>query len=207
MDVTRDLAIMLRELWDEIVSPIVNILQTIRPCPSRIWWCPTAEFSLLPLRAAGPYWKGQHNLANLYTSSYTSTLTASLLDGTIPRILHQKGNTSLVQAQAKGEKELVSVGAELANISQRVDGLATFMHVGGRKSCIPRVTEELMKNEWVHLACRGLPNRRQPFESAFALHDGHFTIERIIRCELQNAEFVYLSACHTTVGDEESPES
>ena len=56
----------------------------------------------------------------------------------------------------------------------------------------------------MHLACHGIPNRKQPFESAFALHDGHFTIERIIRCELENAEFAYLSACHTTVGDEES---
>ena len=58
----------------------------------------------------------------------------------------------------------------------------------------------------MHLACHGIiPNRKQPFESAFALHDGHFTIERIIRCELENAQFAYLSACHTTVGDEESP--
>jgi len=58
----------------------------------------------------------------------------------------------------------------------------------------------------VHLACHGLPNPQKPFESAFALRDGHFTIERIIGCDLKNPEFVYLSACHTTVGDEESPD-
>lgn len=44
------------------------------------------------------------------------------------------------------------------------------------ESCISRVVEALGKNEWVHLACRGLANRTQPFESAFALHDGCLTI-------------------------------
>ena len=40
----------------------------------------------------------------------------------------------------------------------------------------------------------------------FALHDVHFTIQRIIACDLKNPEFVYHSACHTTVGDEENPD-
>jgi hypothetical protein len=30
--------------------------------------------------------------------------------------------------------------------------------------------------------------------------------QRIIGCELKNPEFAHLSACHTTVGDEESPD-
>ncbi|KAG8218920.1 hypothetical protein J3R82DRAFT_4628 [Butyriboletus roseoflavus] len=209
MDVTRDLAIILRELWDEVVSPIVNFLQTVHPFQSRIWWCPTAEFSLLPLHAAGPYRKGQQNLANIYISSYTPTLTALIrarrhdLPHSAPNEKHFVG---IGQAKAEGENELVSVGAELATIEQCVDGLATFTHIEGEESCIARITEELRKNEWVHFACHGIPNRKQPFESAFALHDGRFTIERIIRCQLENAQFAYLSACHTTVGDEDSPD-
>ncbi|KAG8217989.1 hypothetical protein J3R82DRAFT_6163 [Butyriboletus roseoflavus] len=207
MDVTRDLGIILRELWDEVVFPIVNFLQTVLPFQSRIWWCPTAEFSLLPLHAAGPYRKGQQNLANIYISSYTPTLTA-LIHARRHAPMHSASNGKLFvgigQAKAVGENELVSVGAELANIEQRVDGLATFMHIEGQESCIARVTEELGKSEWVHLACHGIPNRSQPFKSAFALHDGRFTIERIIRCDLENPEFAYLSACHTTVGDEDS---
>ena len=209
MDVTRDLAILLRELWDDVVSPIIDFLQTVHPLQSRIWWCPTAEFSLLPLPAAGPYRKGQRNLASLYTSSYTPTLTAPIRARRHdPQHSPSEGKrfVGAGQAKAKGESELISVGAELANIEQRVDGLATFKRIEGEESCIARVTEELGKNEWVHLACHGLPNRKQPFESAFALHDGHFTIERIIRCKLENPQFAYLSACHTAVGDEESPD-
>ena len=205
-DVTKDLCIFLRELWDKVVSPIIDVLLMTCPRQSRIWWCPTADFSRLPLHAAAPYRKGQPSLAGLYVSSYTPTLTALIRarkpssSGSV-----QKRFIAIGQANAAGTSKLVSVGTELANIGQCIDGLATFTCIEGQDSSIRRVTEELGKNEWVHLACHGLPNR-QPFESAFALYDGHLTIHRLIGCELKNPEFVYLSACHTTVGDEESPD-
>jgi CHAT domain-containing protein/tetratricopeptide (TPR) repeat protein len=208
-DVTKELAFFLRQLWDQIVSPIVDCLQTIHPSQSRIWWCPTAEFSVLPLHAAGPYRKGYKNLPHLYISSYTPTLTALIRArrrNPSTSATEQKHFIAIGQAQAADESELLSVGAELDNIGQCVDGLAAFTRIDGEESCTSRVVEELGKNEWVHLACRGLPNRKQPFESAFALHDGHFTIQRIIGCDFKNPEFAYLSACHTTVGDEESPD-
>ena len=203
MDVTEDLFIILRKLWDKVVSPIVNFLRTVHPLQSRIWWCPTGRFSLLPLHAAGPHKEGQQNLANLYTSSYTPTLTA-LIHARRHDLSKGKHFLGIGQANAEGENEIISVGPELANIGQRIDGLAAFTQIQGEESSIGRVTEELRKNEWVHLACHGIPNRKQPFESAFALHDGHFTIERIIQCKLENAQFAFLSACQTTVGDEEN---
>ncbi|KAF8436580.1 hypothetical protein L210DRAFT_3647893 [Boletus edulis BED1] len=43
-------------------------------------------------------------------------------------------------------------------------------------------------------------------EIHLALHEGHLTIQQIIGCDLENPEFAYLSACHTTVGDEDSPD-
>ena len=208
-EVTKALQIILRELWDRVVSPIADFLLTTYPRQSRIWWCPTAEFSLLPLHAAAPYRKDQPRFTDLYISSYTPTLSA-LISARRPNSFNlatqQKRFIAIGQAQAAGESTLLSVGSELANIGQCVDGLATFMHIQGQESCISRVKEELCKNDWVHLACHGLPNRKQPFTSSFALHDGHFTIQHIIRCDLENPEFAYLSACHTTVGDEESPD-
>jgi CHAT domain-containing protein len=208
-DVTKELAFFLRKLWDQIVSPIVDCLQTTHPSQSRIWWCPTGEFSVLPLHAAGPYRKGQQNLPHIYISSYTPTLNALIRarrgdpSNSAP---DQKRFIAIGQASATGETELVSVGAELDIIGQRVNSLARFTRIDGEESCISSVVEELGKHEWVHLACHGLPDRKQPFESAFALHDGHFTIQRIIGCDLKNPEFAYLSACHTTVGDEKSPD-
>jgi CHAT domain-containing protein/tetratricopeptide (TPR) repeat protein len=207
-DVTRELASILREIWDEIVSPIVDHLQKTHPSQSRIWWCPTAEFSVFPLHAAGPYRKGRQNLPDIYISSYTPTLTtlirARRRDPS--NSIEQKRFVAIGQAKATGESELLSVGAELDNIGQRINGLATFTRIDGEESCTSRVVEELGKNGWVHLACHGLPNRKHPFESAFALHDGHLTIQRLIGCNPKNPEFAYLSACHTTVGDEKSPD-
>ena len=69
-DMTRELLVFLRELWDTVVLPIVSTLQEFCPHQSRIWWCPTAEFSLLPLHAAGLFRKGQPMLPDLYISSY-----------------------------------------------------------------------------------------------------------------------------------------
>lgn len=71
--------------------------------------------------------------------------------------------------------------------------------IEGQELCIYRVTNELSKNECVHLACRGLLNGRQPFKAAFALHDGCLTIQRINSRELKDPEFACLSACHGTV--------
>ena len=67
---TKELT-FLRKLWDQIVSPFVDRLQTTRPpqSESRIWWRPTADFPALPLHPAGPYRKGQQNLPHLYISS------------------------------------------------------------------------------------------------------------------------------------------
>ncbi|KAF8122938.1 TPR-like protein [Boletus edulis] len=209
VDVTRELGSLLRNLWDQVVSPIMDFLLTTLPLQSRIWWCPTADFSVLPLHAAGPYRKGERNLSDLYISSYTPTLSA-LIRARRPAPSNTSGGgkrfVAIGQANAIGQVELHSVGTELANIGQRIIGLASFTQIDGPESCISRVAEELYRTEWVHLACHGLPNRTRPFESAFALRDGHFTIERIMRCEPENPQFAYLSACHTTVGDEESPD-
>jgi hypothetical protein len=86
MDVGRGLAGFLRILWDEVVSPIADLLQTTVPPGSRIWWCPTAEFCLLPLHAANPYRNGQRRFP-ICTSRLTlpRLLPSSMRDGIIHR--------------------------------------------------------------------------------------------------------------------------
>ena len=189
--------------------PIFSFFQTIHPSRSRIWWSPTGEFSVQLLHAAGPYRKRELNFANIYISSYTSTLTALIRarrrdpSNLAPRV---KRLVAIGQAAASGETELFSIGTELETIGRRVSGLVTFTRLDGEESCISRVAEELGRSEWVHLACYDLPGRKQPLESSFALHDGRFTVQRIIEYDLRNPEFAYLSACHTMAGDEESPD-
>ena len=164
---------------------------------------------MLPSHAASPFRKGQKGVSDLYISSYTTTLTAlirtrrpSLADFTTEK----KRFIAIGQAAAKDAGELLSVSTELTNVDQLVEGLATFTRIEAEDACVSNVVDKLDKNEWVHFACHGIPNQQRPFESAFALRDGPFTVQHIIRCDLENPEFAYLSACHTTVGDQESPD-
>ena len=178
-DMEKDLMVFLRELWDKLVSHIVDVLKATCPRNSRIWWCPTAEFSLLPLHATAPYRPRQKGLSDLYVSSYTTTLTA--LIRARQTSLHDSANEkprfiAIGQAATKGASELFFVGTELDNIGQLVDRLAVFRRIEGTASCISTVVNALGKNEWVHFACHGVPDQKKPFESAFALHDGPFTI-------------------------------
>lgn len=87
------------------------------------------------------------------------------------------------------------------------------MRIEGEESCTSEVTEELRKHQRLHSACHGISKRvnEQPasaaiesaFTSKFALHDGHFIVQYTIRYDPKDPEFVYLFACHTTVGDDE----
>ncbi|KAH0826513.1 CHAT domain-containing protein [Lanmaoa asiatica] len=209
MDVTRDFVVLLRELWDVVVSPIVKILEESCPRQSRIWWCPTAEFSLLPLHAAGSYRKGQPILSDLYISSYAPTLTALVRarqKRPLDLSMEQHRFLFVGQAQAPGQNKLISVATELSNISQQVGSVATVTRVQDQDANIAKVGEEVNKNNFVHLACHGVPDQKHPFESGYALGDGLLKVENIMRYDLQHARFAYLSACHTTVGDGESPD-
>ncbi|KAG2113250.1 CHAT domain-containing protein [Suillus cothurnatus] len=158
---------ILRKLWHHIVEPVVQALGVLNVRPgSRIWWCPTAEFTLLPLHAAGPYERERDNLPQIYISSYTPTL-ATLVRAR-QRVSQNASSQYFVaigQGNPEGGKELRCVAPELAAIAQRL---------------IPIVS------------------------SFTPLEDSDAT--DIIRSNWQNPEFAFLSACHTTMGDENSPD-
>jgi CHAT domain-containing protein len=198
---------ILRKLWARIVSPVVQALRKLIDPGSRIWWCPTADFTLLPLHAAGPYEKRRHNLSHLYVSSYTSTLAALI------RARHHVSQdpsiqqfVAIGQGNPDGGKELRHVATELNIVEKRVAPVLSFTSLAGVNATVQAASDAFSRAQWLHLACHGTPNRKQPFESSFAMRDGPFTIMDIIRSRLQNPEFAFLSACHTTVGDESSPD-
>ena len=196
--VTNDMLVLLRQLWDAIMSPIVEVLEQVCPHGSRIWWCPTAEFSLLPLHAARAYREDQSNLFDLYISSYTPTLGALIrarekVDASIDS--HRLSFVGKAQ-----ENEPVSVNTELSTISQRLGSATSITYVQGKDVNAAKVAEELAKSEWVHFACQGVTNWNQPFESGFALNDGLFKVEDLVRCDMQRAPCAYVSTCHMTDG-------
>ncbi|KAG1726838.1 CHAT domain-containing protein, partial [Suillus lakei] len=200
---------ILRQLWDYVVHPIVQALEESKVLPgSRIWWCPTAEFTLLPLHAAGPYEKKKDNLSNIYISSYTPTL-ATLVHARqrVSRDASTQCFVAVGQANPNGGKGLRCVAPELDVVAQRLKPVVlSFTLLEGSDTTVHGALEALNHTQWLHLACHGMPDRKQPFESSFAMRDGPLMIKDIIRSNWQDLEPAFLSACHTTVGDEKSPD-
>jgi CHAT domain-containing protein len=202
------LVTVLRTLWKRVVGPTVEALQELLIRPgSRIWWCPTAEFTLLPLHAAGLYEKKSYNLSRYYISSYTPTLAALIR---ARQQVAQPASTPHFVAIGqrypyKGE-ELPHVTDELGDIAKRVTPILPFTSLKDGDATVERALDALRQHHWVHLACHGMPNREKPFDSSFAMRNGPLTITNIIRPRLQNQEFAFLSACHTTVGHASSPD-
>ncbi|KAG0706969.1 TPR-like protein [Suillus ampliporus] len=199
---------LLRKLWCHIVSPVVEALRESKVLRgSRIWWCPTAEFTLLPLHAAGPYEQKSHNLSYFYISSYTPTLAALIrARWQVSRDASPQHFVAIGQANPDRGKELQCVAPELAAVAQHVAPVVSFTSLADSHATAQGALDALSQNQWLHLACHGMPDRKNPFESSFAMRDGPLTIRDIIRSHWQNPEFAFLSACHTTVGDESRPD-
>ncbi|KAG2128394.1 CHAT domain-containing protein [Suillus cothurnatus] len=200
---------ILRKLWHHIVEPVVQALRVLNVRPgSRIWWCPTAEFTLLPLHAAGPYERERDNLPQIYISSYTPMLATLVC---ARQRNSQNASTqhfvAIGQGNPEGGKELRCVAPEVAAIARRLAPIvSSFTSIQDSDATVQVVLDALNHYQWLHLACHGMPNRQRPFESSFAMRDGPLMIKDIIRSNWQNPEFAFLSACHTTVGDENSPD-
>jgi hypothetical protein len=65
-------------------------------------------------------------------------------------------------------------------------------------------TQALQQNTWMHLACHGKQRRTQSYNSHFIMRDKHLTLLDIMERDIPHAEFAFLSACHTAVGDGET---
>ncbi|KAG1768137.1 TPR-like protein [Suillus occidentalis] len=196
---------ILRKLWLCVVNPIVQALSEIVKPNSRIWWCPTAEFTQLPLHAAGPYERKTKNLSQIYISSYTPTL-ATLVRARqrVSRDASTQHFVAIGQASPDSGKELRCVAPELAVVAQRLAPIASFTSLQDSNATVQGAFDALHNSQWLHLACHGVPNRQQPFKSSFSMRDGPLMIKDIMQSDWQKPEFAFLSACHTTVGDEQS---
>ncbi|KAG1835853.1 CHAT domain-containing protein [Suillus subalutaceus] len=184
----NDLIVLLRTVWDETMLPIVNVLQHNLKLKfrSRIWLCPTAVFTSIPLHAAHPFRTKADNsnlepcLEDLYICSYTPTLSALI--------------------QTDDEAALLAVDGELKLVHKLVPAIATRTIIFGKVATRVGALEALQENTWVHLACHG------PYNSHFVMGDEPLTLLDIMKRDIPHVEFAFLSACHTAVGDEEMPD-
>ncbi|KAG0692578.1 CHAT domain-containing protein [Suillus ampliporus] len=212
----KDLVVLLRRIWDEIMLPIVNVLlhDLKVKARSRIWLCPTAAFTSIPLHAAHPCrTKADRSgrelcLEDIYICSYTPTLSALIRARQTMKMRATPSFVAIGQSQpgAGQGTVLATVDSELELVHTLVPPNTKFTSLSGEEATQAGALEALRCNTWVHLACHGKQDPEQPYNSRFAMRDKPLTLLDIMQNDAPQAEFAFLSACHTAVGDEETPD-
>ncbi|KAG2146332.1 CHAT domain-containing protein [Suillus clintonianus] len=212
----KKLQVLLRIVWDEIMLPIVNVLQHDLKLRhrSRIWLCPTAAFTSIPLHAANPFRvnvdrSGSEScLEDLYICSYTPTLSALIRARQAMKTCATSSFAAIGQSQpGAGQGDVLpAVDSELEPVHTLVPPNIKFTNVSKDEATQAGALNALQCNTWVHLACHGKQDLEQPYNSCFAMRDKPVTLLDIMENNSPQAEFAFLSACHTAVGDEDTPD-
>ena len=200
------LASVLAGLFKLVGKPVVDRLRQLQvPEQSRIWWCPTSVFCSLPLHAMGPIPSDDNDepryFLDLYISSYTPTLSA-LIQSRHRDSVSQSSDRPSVLLVAQPDPSLPTVGGEI----QVVQALDTEVTSLISEAATPAtVMQRFHHHQFVHFACHGKLEAGKPFEAGFELYgDERLTLLEIVRSHLPNAEFAFLSACHTAEATEGS---
>ena len=103
------------------------------------------------------------------------------------------------------EDELAKVQDEIDNVGQLGDFVDVIVGADASRDTVLR---GLQQHSWAHFACHGHPgDNSQPFHASFQLHGGsRLTLLDLIQAKLPNAEFAFLSACHSAAGDARTPD-
>ncbi|KAG1760790.1 hypothetical protein EV702DRAFT_544088, partial [Suillus placidus] len=158
----NDLMVLLRTVWDEIMLPVVNVLQQRLKLKShsRIWLCPTAAFTSIPLHAAHPFRTNPDRskepcLEDLYICSYTPTLSALVRSRQLMKKRVAPSFVTIGQGQpgtGKG-KALLAVDSELELVHKLVPAMANCTTISRDAATRAGALQALQQNTWVHLAC------------------------------------------------------
>ncbi|KAH6888900.1 CHAT domain-containing protein [Coprinopsis sp. MPI-PUGE-AT-0042] len=199
---------ILRDLWNEVVSPILNTLGFSRVDPSstnslpRIWWCPTGPLSFLPIHAAGTH---SERVLDYVVSSYTPTITA-LADRVKDHRQINKNTSGLFlisQPNAPGTSPIPGTTKEVQSVfkmaAQKGDRAAMLK---GSTLTVNECLQYMEHYSCSHLACHASQNVAEPLKSQFLFHNGSLNLATIIQRDLKNADLAFLSACQTSAGDE-----
>ena len=187
---------VLKELYELVGRPVIKKLNELNiPEQSRVWWCPTSVFCSLPLHAMGPISSDvgpPRYFLDLYIPSYIPSLSALIESRKSSSVNFGKPSILLVsQPDEKMPQALKEIKAVKA-VGTKVTTLSSA------KATPTAVLERLRDHPFVHIVCHGILEPGKPFETSFKLHKGkRLQLLNIVRSRLPNAEFAFLSACHT----------
>ena len=194
----KTLASVLTGLYELVGEPVVFRLRQLQvPEQSRVWWCPTSVFCSLPLHAMGPIPSDDGELRyflDLYICSYTPSLSA-LIQSRNRNSGSRSSDRPSVLLVAQLDPTLPTVGGTI----QVVQALDTEVTSLISEAATPAaVLNGFHHHQFVHFACHGILKANKPFEAGFELgRDERLTLLEIVRADLPNAEFAFLSVCHS----------
>ncbi|KAF9446599.1 hypothetical protein P691DRAFT_708219 [Macrolepiota fuliginosa MF-IS2] len=185
---------VLQWLWTLVVSPVYDVLRNSEITEGRLWWCLTGPLTYFPLHAAGP--------PNKFIPSYTSTLNGLIRARTWQLKLATNSKVTVVgisESPDGSSAPLPSVVREVRVIKEGTPQPSILLNA---EAVVSRVVSELPGSEWLHLACHGQQGGpKDPLSSCLLLYDGKLYLKQLLSMPLPHAEFVFLSACETAMGD------
>ncbi|KAJ6537440.1 CHAT domain-containing protein [Mycena vulgaris] len=169
---------LLAWLYINVVAPVYQVLESHGIHNGRLWWLPTSAFTGLPLHACSPN--------NGFIHSYTATL-ASLLNA------YSRKSSNPPKVGIVGVTHTSSGANHLPGVKKEC--------LEGHQATPDAVKLQLQDCSWIHLACHGTQDLLDPTKSCLLLYQGVLELETILRMNLSTAEFVFLAACQTAMGD------
>jgi tetratricopeptide (TPR) repeat protein len=198
---------VLKGLYELVGEPVIKRLRVLGvPEQSRIWWCPTSVFCSLPLHAMGPIPPNdtcKRYFSDLYIPSYTPSLSALIESHKPgPHIPSERASLLLV---AQPEDSLPGVNGEIRVIERALKSRIEVAGLISSEATLSSVLEGLRCSQFAHFACHGVLEKGKPFEASFTLHGGsRLTLLDLAQSRLPDAEFAFLSCCHSAEITEES---
>ncbi|MGW5211164.1 CHAT domain-containing protein [Streptomyces sp. NPDC004051] len=200
-------------LWKHIARPVLDRL-TWPPestTPPRLWWCPTASLTVLPLHAAGRYPRGAHDrtepvgLPYAAVSSYTTTLSALVDARRRPAPADPTLLAVALTDTERGHAVLPGVATELRALDE-ILGRRRLTVLAEDAATSAAVRRQLPAHAWAHFACHGWLDMAAPAGSGLCLWDGDLNLLDIADLRLDTADLAFLSACHTRLGAGQLPD-
>jgi CHAT domain-containing protein len=106
------------------------------------------------------------------------------------------GKTQILGAADEANKVARQLGKRGISSRTLVDGSGT----------VESVLKAMGTFRSIHLACHASQNTTDPLKSSIHLHDGSLELSEIMKKNLLDSDFAFMSACQTSTGDKNLPE-
>ena len=99
-------------------------------------------------------------------------------------------------------RRLYSAGKETRDLEVMMEGTAVnVLSLKDSEATRQSVMAGMRSHGWVHFACHGMQDADQPLMSGLSLCNGRLELLEIMKQQIPNADFAFLSASETSKGD------